>query len=340
MSYINTSINTAVKAYQQKTQISRNAVSKDYDSKNKALNASSEEMENIWKAELERLRGKTQKRTVGARDESKKPQTSQSPQSCYNADNKRKYDGFDYYFTDNKAKAPKNPQNTDKAEFVYADSDEMKKAMELQEAYDYFRRAVHSNGYTIVKSSSDKFLSYAVQSGNKSVIMIDPEFMASIRDNPEALKKYADEIENMKKLDKQFAQRAKQQGKTVVSRGWRIEKDGSISSWSVVKTERKAGKGQLERLREYQEKLLKKKVKKKKEELRLENNRSKRREEKLRLEGKKNAANRENYKRKIKKARIIDLSRLYLRPKTNPNKKITSISVSCGSSPSLLNQKA
>ncbi|MCM1299012.1 MAG: DUF6033 family protein [Firmicutes bacterium] len=210
-----------------------------------------------------------------------------------------------------------------------------KKARELQEAYAYFRRAASSNGYSVVRSSADDGFSYCISSGKKSVIMIDPEFMNSIRDNPEALKKYADEIENMKRLDKQFERQAKQQGKTVVSRGWRIEKDGSISSWSVTKTVRKATKGQLERMNELRNKILKKKTKKKKEEAALQEKRSRRKEEQLRLEGRRKAAAKENIKRKIKKVRIYDLTRLT--PKKYPGSgKTVSVSVSCGRSPSLL----
>lgn len=219
--------------------------------------------------------------------------------------------------------------------FINGEEVDEKKIKELEEAYAYFRKAACSNGYTVVKSSNDDGFSYCIQSGKKSVIMIDPEFMISIRDNPDALRKYADEIETMKRLDKQFERQAKQQGKTVVSRGWRIEKDGSISSWSVTKTVRKAQKGQLQLMNELRDKILKKKMKKKKEDAALQEKRSKRKEEQLRLEGKKKAAAKENLKRKVKKVRIYDLTRLT--PKKYPGSgKTYSVSISCGHSPSLL----
>lgn len=275
------------------------------------------------------------------------------------SENLRKFDSFEYspenedtkgidYYLSRARAAAYQAQNTclkeetkaaekakGKTYFIGGEEVDEKKAKELKEAYDYFRKAACSNGYTIVKSSNDDGFSYCIQSGKKSVIMIDPEFMNSIKDNPEALKKYADEIETMKRLDKQFERQAKKQGKTVISRGWRIEKDGSISSWSVVKTEHKAQKGQLQRMNEIRDKILKKKIKKKKEDAALQEKRSKRKEELLRLEGKKRAAAKENLKRKIKKVRIYDPTRFT--PKKYPGSgKTYSISISCGKSASLL----
>ncbi len=261
--------------------------------------------------------------------------------------------GIDYYmsraraaayqaqntYLKNASEASKKTENAEKVKgktyFINGEEVDEKKIKELEEAYAYFRKAACSNGYTVVKSSNDDGFSYCIQSGKKSVIMIDPEFMSSIRHNPEALKKYADEIETMKRLDKQFERQARQQGKTVVSRGWRIEKDGSISSWSVVKTEHKAKKGQLQLMNELRDKILKKKMKKKKEDAALQEKRSKRKEELLRLEGRKRAAAKENLKRKVKKVRIYDPTRFT--PKKYPGSgKTYSVSISCGHSPSLL----
>ncbi len=276
-----------------------------------------------------------------------------APESIHEDENTK---GIDYYmskaraaahqaqsnYLKNASEAAENSKKTENAEnvkgktfFINGEEVDEKKIKELEEAYAYFRKAACSNGYTVVKSSNDDGFSYCIRSGKKSVIMIDPEFMSSIRDNPEALKRYADEIETMKRLDKQFERQAKQQGKTVVSRGWRIEKDGSISSWSVVKTEHKAKKGQLQLMNELRDKILKKKMKKKKEDAALQEKRSKRKEELLRLEGRKKAAAKENLKRRVKKVRIYDPTRFT--PKKYPGSgKTYSVSISCGSSPSLL----
>lgn len=346
MTGVNTSFENAVNCYRQAYRIVNKA---DMDTKS-AFKADrsveiAEARSNMEK-ELNRLKGNYGKavqnngglRRDGFLEQNGANGASDIAKSQKGRVNGKRYDGFaSYFIAGDKSDKTDKPANTDRADFCLIDEDDRKKAQELRDAYEYFRRAARSNGYTVVRSGSDKSISYTLMSGKKSVIMIDPEFMDSIRDDPEALKKYADEIETMKRLDKQFERRAKQQGKTVVSRGWKIEKDGSISSWSVVKTERKASKGHLERMRELQEKIRKKKTKKKKEAAQLEEKRSKRKEERLRLEGKKKSAMRENLKRKTKKVRIYDMN--YIRPKTNPNKKITSVSISCGSSPSLLDKK-
>lgn len=344
MSGINTSFENAMNRYRQAYRSVNKA---ELDAVN-AFKANAPEKKDHIEKELNGFKGKyvseaqnnRSQRRDGFYDAVGANTLSNIADKQKNRFNGKRFDGFySDYASDRRTQKAEKPANTDRAEFCLADEEDRKKAQELREAYEYFRKAAKYNGYTVVQSGSESGLySYSIKSGRKSVIMIDPEFMDSIRDDPEMLKRYADEIETMKKLDKQFERRAKQQGKKVVSRGWRIEKDGSISSWSVVKTERKAAKGHLERMRELQEKILKKKTKKKKEAAQLEEKRSKRKEERLRLEGKKKSAMRENLKRKTKKVRIYDMN--LIRPKSNPNKKITSISISCGSSPSLLNKKA
>lgn len=334
MNGINASVNSAISNYRR---IYGGTKCTAFDNNSRTQQTASEERANTLKRSCDGFENIREK-YYGANKSGEGFRNAVGLQAQGNCTGRRRYDGFDSpvsSVTENSGTA--KPSNTDKADFTLYD-DEEKKARELAAAYEYFRKAAAGSGYTVVRCGSDSSLySYGIRSGKKSVIMIDPEFMNTIRDDPEMLKKYADEIETMKKLDKQFERSCKQKGKTIVSRGWKIEKDGSISSWSVVKTERKATKGNLERMRETQDKLLKKKAKKKKEQAKLEEKRSKRREEKLRLEGKKKSAMRENIKRKTKKAKIYEFNRIV--PKSNPNKTITSISVSCGSSPSLLNTK-
>lgn len=341
MNGIITSINNAVDSYRRANYGFKPAA---FNTKSQAQQTSSEEMSDILKKSYDGFEkspqayGRTNQNYNNSRYANNASNAGCS-QNKYGWVNRRKYDGFDSYIAGANNDKSKKTANTDKVDFSVCESEESKKAKELADAYAYFRKAAKYNGYTVVQSGSENSLySYAIMSGKKSVIMIDPEFMNTIKDDPEMLKKYADEIETMKKLDKQFERSCKQQGKTVVSRGWRIEKDGSISSWSVVKTVKKATKGNLERMREMQEKILKKKTKQKKEQAKLEEKRSRKKEEQLRLEGKKKSAMKENIKRKTKKAKVYEFNRLM--PKSNPNKTITSISVSSGSSPSLLNARS
>ena len=159
--------------------------------------------------------------------------------------------------------------------------------------------------------SMKKILDLLNNRRGKSFILIDPKFYKKLASDPELAEKYASEIENMIKADKQFEQQAKRQGKTVISRGWYIDKDGYVNSWSITKTEPKK-KGFLETMRENADKIRKKKKKKEKEQKDLEHKRSQRKEEKLRMEGRKRAAAKEKLRRsKIKRVSVYDLKDIY-----------------------------
>lgn len=199
-----------------------------------------------------------------------------------------------------------------------------------------------AGGYALCRTNGDGGFSYSIKSGKKSVITIDSRFLEAIADSPELIKHYANEIENMKRLDKQFERQAKRAGKTVVSRGWHIDKDGGISSWSVVKTVSKAKKGHLQQMNEYRQKINKKKKKKQKEQQKIDERRSRRKEELLRLEGRKKAAMKEKLGRKAKKAKLYEFNEIIIK---RPPQTVKSISISSGYTPpvadlSKLNVKA
>lgn len=187
-----------------------------------------------------------------------------------------------------------------------------------------------AGGYTLCKTNGDGGFSYSIKTGKKSVITIDSRFLEAIADSPELIKHYANEIENMRRLDKQFERQAKRAGKTVVSRGWHIDKDGGISSWSVVKTESKAKKSHLQQMNEYRQKINKKKKQKQKEQQKIDERRSKRKEELLRLEGRKKAAMKERLGRKAKKAKLYEFNEIIIK---RPPQTIKSISISSGYAP-------
>ena len=192
---------------------------------------------------------------------------------------------------------------------------------------DYFKTKSGDYEVTAEKDgdSMQKILDLLNSRRGKSFILIDPKFYKKLASDPELADKYASEIENMIKADKQFEQQAKRQGKTVISRGWYIDKDGYVNSWSITKTEPKK-KGFLETMRENTEKIRLKKKKKEKEQKDLEHKRSQRKEEKLRLEGKKRAAAKEKLRRsKIKRVSIYDLKDLY-KPRQQQS---SSVSISC-----------
>lgn len=113
---------------------------------------------------------------------------------------------------------------------------------------------------------TDKYGSYMIRSTQKSTIYVDPRFYSSIEGDPDKIKAYSDAIENMKQIDRRHERSARAQGKTIVSRGWYIDKDGGIQSWSIVKTEKKLKKTQLEGMRDLQRKLVQKRNAKKRAE--------------------------------------------------------------------------
>lgn len=205
-------------------------------------------------------------------------------------------------------------------------------------ALDYFKSKSEDYEVTTEKDgdSLKKILDLLNNRRGKSFILIDPKFYKKLASDPELADRYASEIENMIKADKQFEQQAKRQGKTVISRGWYIDKDGYVNSWSITKTEPKK-KGFLETMRENTEKIRLKKKKKEKAQKDLEHKRSQRKEEKLRLEGKKRAAAKEKLKRsKIKRVNIYELNDLY---KTKQQPK-ASVSISCSRKNPMMDTKA
>lgn len=279
-----------------------------------------------------------------------------SPAETYSQGNERsRFDSFSNeehiqkfksYYSDlkekSRASAYCSPQNTEtsaagqarytgRATYILGDGTEKNHLKELPPEISALRQlTARAGGYTVCRSSGDGGFSYAIKTGSKSVITIDSRFLESIANDPELIKHYANEIENMRRIDKCFERQAKRAGKTIVSRGWHIDKDGGISSWSVVKTERKAKKGYLEQLNEYRQKINKKKKQKQKEQQKLDERRSKQKEELLRLEGRKKAAMKEKLKRKAKKAKLYEFNELTI--KRSP-KTYKSISISSGYTP-------
>lgn len=188
-------------------------------------------------------------------------------------------------------------------------------------------------GYNRPSGKTDKYGNYMIRSTEKSTIYIDPRFYGSIADDPEKIKEYSDAIGNMKMIDRMQEQKAKSQGKTIVSRGWYIDKDGGIQSWSIVKTEKKIKKTHLEGMRDLQRKITKKRIARKKAEKKAAEKRSEKKEALLRLEGRKKAAAKEKLKRKTRRGTITDPNDLEIMRRIrqkNPNAKTTVTTIGSG----------
>lgn len=179
-------------------------------------------------------------------------------------------------------------------------------------------------------AKTDEYGSYMIRSTKKSTIFIDPRFYESIADDPDKIKEYSKEIENMKRIDKQVERRAKAKGITIVSKGWYIDKDGGISSWTITKREQKVKKSQLEKMRDLQRKIVLKRTEKKKAEIKIKQKRSEKKEELLRLQGKKKSAMKEKLGRKVRYCKVLDINDLEIARRRNPVKTKTVTSFGSG----------
>lgn len=187
-----------------------------------------------------------------------------------------------------------------------------------------------SDDYEISNGKTDEFGSYMIRSTKKSTIYVNPEYYASIADDPEKVRECREQIEAMKRIDQRVERRAKAKGIKIVSKGWYIDKDGGISSWTITKREKKIKKTHLEKMRDLQRDIAQKRAEKKKADLRIAKRRSEQKEELLRLRGKKKAAMNEKFKRKAKNCVVIDLNDLEIMRRTRKLKTKTITGFSSG----------
>ena len=89
----------------------------------------------------------------------------------------------------------------------------------------------------------------------------------------------------MQECDEQFRQMQAARGWRVDAQGWAIDKDGGISSWTIVTKDPNA-KSHLQTMSENAEKIRKQNEERKQEEVRIEEKRQKDREEKEELQEK------------------------------------------------------
>ena len=95
-------------------------------------------------------------------------------------------------------------------------------------------------------------------------IAISPEFLKKMVNDPALEKEYADQFENMKKLDEQNIKSHETQGRHLVAQGWAIDKNGGMSKWSISEADNKRHYGQ--EMTDYANKIRKQKLEKKKEQ--------------------------------------------------------------------------
>ncbi len=184
--------------------------------------------------------------------------------------------------------------------------------------------------YEILSGKTDEFGTYMIRSTKSSTIYIHPDYYASIADDPEKIKGCHEMLESMKRIDQRVERRAKAKGIKIVSKGWYIDKDGGVSSWTITKREKKIKKTQLEKMRDLQRKIAQKRTEKKKSDIKIAKKRSEQKEELLRLRGKKKLAMSEKFKRKAKNCVVIDLNDLEIMRRTSKLKTKTITSFGSG----------
>jgi hypothetical protein len=87
------------------------------------------------------------------------------------------------------------------------------------------------DGYSFVSAIFRPGMQY----GSKDTVnvAISPTFLNKMANNPELEAEYEKEIANMKACDESKVRNIEGQGDRVIAKGWAIDKDGNISSWTI-----------------------------------------------------------------------------------------------------------
>jgi len=87
------------------------------------------------------------------------------------------------------------------------------------------------DGYSFVSANFRPGMQY----GSKDTVnvAISPTFLKKMANNPELEAEYEKEIANMKACDERKVHNIEGQGDRVIAKGWAIDKDGNISSWTI-----------------------------------------------------------------------------------------------------------
>lgn len=121
------------------------------------------------------------------------------------------------------------------------------------------------DGYSFVGVNFKPGMKY----GSKDTVnvAISPIFLKKMANNPELEEHYEKEIANMKVCDEQKVRNIEGQGDRIIAKGWAIDKDGNISSWTIG--ERGGNRPKVVSPNEYGAKIRKQKEEKKKAEAKI-----------------------------------------------------------------------
>ena len=116
------------------------------------------------------------------------------------------------------------------------------------------------SNYSFVAANYSKGMQYG--SSSTVNVAISPQFLAKMASDPELEKEYEKQIAGMQECDEQNARSVAAGGWHVVAQGWAIDKDGGISSWSII--QKNDTKSHLQKMSENAEKIRKQNEEKKK----------------------------------------------------------------------------
>ena len=118
-------------------------------------------------------------------------------------------------------------------------------------------------------------------------VAISPAFLKKMANDPELEEHYEKEIANMKACDERKVRNIEGQGDRIIAKGWAIDKDGNISSWTIG--ERGGNRPKVVSPNEYGAKIRQQKAEKKKKEEKIAAKQKEKAEQKEALEEKKEA---------------------------------------------------
>ena len=120
------------------------------------------------------------------------------------------------------------------------------------------------DGYSFVSANFQPGMKY----GSKDTVnvAISPAFLKKMANNPELEKEYEKEIANMKACDERKIRNIEGQGDRIIAKGWAIDKDGNISSWTIGE---RGHRPKVVSPNEYGAKIRQQKAEKKKEQERI-----------------------------------------------------------------------
>lgn len=138
------------------------------------------------------------------------------------------------------------------------------------------------DGYSFVGANFKPGMKY----GSKDTVnvAISPIFLKKMANNPELEEQYEKEIANMKACDERKVRNIEGQGDRIIAKGWAIDKDGNISSWTIG--ERGGNRPKVISPNEYGAKIRKQKAEKKKAEEKIAVKQKEKAEQKAALEEK------------------------------------------------------